>query len=90
MGKIEAQPVRGHQGTGLLDMVTEHLSERGMQHMRTRMIQRDGLPAGRLDARQQHIVQAHTASGDQGAMDCKAVHWSLSILDFQDNIGAYQ
>ena len=88
MRKIEAQAVRGHQGAGLLDMVAEHLSERGMQHMRPRMIQRDGLPAGRLNACQQHIVQAHTATGDQGAMDRQAVHRSLRILDFQDNIGA--
>ena len=33
MGKIEAQSVRAHQGTCLLDMVPEHLAQGGVQQV---------------------------------------------------------
>ena len=38
MGEIESEPVRRHQGTGLLDMVTQNFSQGKMKQMGGRMV----------------------------------------------------
>ena len=38
MREVEAQPIRGHQRSGLVHVIPERLSERTMQKMRGRMI----------------------------------------------------
>ena len=49
MRKIEPQAIWGHERPGLFHMLTQNLSQRRVQEVRSRMVLADLFPAGRIN-----------------------------------------
>ena len=59
MGKIKTQPVRGNQGSRLLDVIAQNPDKRCLKNMGRRMIVGNGPASGFLNRHLNRVSQFH-------------------------------
>ncbi len=81
MGKVKPQPVMGHQGPGLFDMIAQHLPQRCVQNMGWRCgspqfpapvfihFQKEGVPFAALPPGHGTVVDVQTGRIRRGLCD---------------------
>ena len=88
VAEVEAQPVRRDQRAGLPHVRSQHLTQRRMQQMSSRVVAGRVLPPHGVDVRVHRVAHDDAALGDLAEVDGHVRHYCLGVVHLDLAVGA--